>query len=195
MQALKEIKKYQKGADLLIQRLLFQRLGREITQKRREGLRFQSAAVVALQEAEEALLVGLLEQANLCAIYAKWVTIMLKHIQLAGRIRGDFLIEKHLVEVAEKSVVVFIVIIKLQDNSKKTFWTIFTTSIWWSLLLSFHLDNENFTIVIICHGDMTGKKGEECHGNKYAPYYNRVLMFWQGNPSLLNYDDVITLCC
>ena len=34
-----------------------------------------------------------------------------------------------------------------------------------------------------------------CHGNKYVPYYDRVLMFWQGNPSLLDYDDVITLCC
>ena len=34
-----------------------------------------------------------------------------------------------------------------------------------------------------------------CHGNKYVPYYDRVLMFWWGNPSLLDYDDVITLCC
>ena len=83
MQALKEIQKYQKGADLLIWRLPFQRLVREITQKRREGLRFQSAAVLALQEAGEAFLVGLLEQANLCAIHAKRVTIMLKDIQLA----------------------------------------------------------------------------------------------------------------
>ena len=70
MQALKEIKKYQKGADLLIQRLPFQRLVREIVQKRREGLRLQSVAVLALQEAGEAFLVGLLEQANLCTIYA-----------------------------------------------------------------------------------------------------------------------------
>ena len=71
MQALKEIQKYQKGADLLIWRLPFQRLVREIMQKRREGLRFQSVAVIALQEAGEAFLVGLLEQANLCAIHAK----------------------------------------------------------------------------------------------------------------------------
>ena len=83
MQALKEIQKYQKGADLLIRRLPFQRLVREITQKRREGLRFQSVAVLALQEAGEAFLVGLLEQANLCAIHAKQVTIMPKDIQLA----------------------------------------------------------------------------------------------------------------
>ena len=90
MQALKEIQKYQKGADLLIRRLPFQRLVREITQKRREGLRFQSAAVLALQEAGKAFLVGLLEQANLCAIHVKQVTIMLKDIQLARRIRGNF---------------------------------------------------------------------------------------------------------
>ena len=59
-------------------------------QKRREGLRLQSAAVLALQEAGEAFLVGLLEQANLCTIHVKRVTIMLKDIQLAQRIRGDF---------------------------------------------------------------------------------------------------------
>ena len=71
MQALKEIQKYQKGADLLIRRLLFQQLVREITQRRREGLRFPSVAVLTLQEAGEAFLVGLLEQANLCVIHAK----------------------------------------------------------------------------------------------------------------------------
>ena len=71
MQSLKEIQKYQKGADLLIQGFPFQRLVKEIMQKRREGLRFQSVAVLALQEAGEAFLVGLLEQANLCTIHAK----------------------------------------------------------------------------------------------------------------------------
>ena len=71
MQTLKEIQKYQKGADLLIRRLPFQRLVREIMQKRREGLRFQSAVVLALQEAGEAFLVGFLEQANLCTIHVK----------------------------------------------------------------------------------------------------------------------------
>ena len=47
-------------------------------------------AVLALQEVEEAFLVGFLEQANLCAIHAKRVTIMPKDIKLAQRIRGDF---------------------------------------------------------------------------------------------------------
>ena len=53
------------------------------------NLRFQSSAIVALQEAAESFLIGLLEDANLCAIHAKSVTIMPKDIQLAHRIRGD----------------------------------------------------------------------------------------------------------
>uniref|UniRef100_A0A5F9DA74 Core Histone H2A/H2B/H3 domain-containing protein n=1 Tax=Oryctolagus cuniculus TaxID=9986 RepID=A0A5F9DA74_RABIT len=52
-------------------------------------LRFQSAAIGALQEASEAYLVGLFEDTNLCAIHAKRVTIMPKDIQLARRIRGE----------------------------------------------------------------------------------------------------------
>ena len=52
-------------------------------------LRFQSLAVLALQEAAEAYLVGLFEDTNLCAIHAKRVTIMPKDIQLARRIRGE----------------------------------------------------------------------------------------------------------
>ena len=71
MQVLKEIQKYQKGVDLLNQQLPFQRLVREIVQKRREGLRLQSMAILALQETGEAFLVGLLEQANICTIHAK----------------------------------------------------------------------------------------------------------------------------
>jgi len=51
-------------------------------------LRFQSHAVLALQEAAEAYLVGLFEDTNLCAIHAKHVTIMPKDIQLVRRIRG-----------------------------------------------------------------------------------------------------------
>ena len=51
MQALKEIQKYQKGADLLIRRVPFQRIVREIVEKRGEGLKLQSSAVLALQEA------------------------------------------------------------------------------------------------------------------------------------------------
>ena len=90
MQALKEIPRYQKGADLLIRRVPFQRLVREIIQKWSEGLKLQSSAVLVLQEAGEAFLVGLMEQANLCTIHAKRVTIMPRDIQLACRIWGDF---------------------------------------------------------------------------------------------------------
>merc|ERR1712133_95543 len=52
-------------------------------------LRFQSSAVMALQEASEAYLVGLMEDTNLCAIHAKRVTIIPRDIQLARRIRGE----------------------------------------------------------------------------------------------------------
>jgi histone H3 len=45
--------------------------------------------VAVLQEAAEAFLVGLFEDTNLCTIHAKRVTIMLKDIQLARRIRGE----------------------------------------------------------------------------------------------------------
>ena len=94
--ALKQIRQYQKSTELLIRKLPFQRLVREIacdTDVIHSPLcgkvRFQSAAIMALQEASEAYLVGLFEDSNLCAIHAKRVTIMPKDIQLARRIRGD----------------------------------------------------------------------------------------------------------
>ncbi|KAK7387585.1 hypothetical protein VNO78_28492 [Psophocarpus tetragonolobus] len=87
--ALREIRKYQKSTELLIRKLPFQRLVREIAQDFKTDLRFQSHAVLALQEAAEAYLVGLFEDTNLCAIHAKRVTIMPKDIQLARRIRGE----------------------------------------------------------------------------------------------------------
>ena len=87
--ALREIRKYQKSTDLLIRKLPFQRLVREIAQEFNCDLRFQSVALMALQEAAEAYLVGLFEDTNLCAIHAKRVTIMVKDMQLARRIRGE----------------------------------------------------------------------------------------------------------
>jgi len=87
--ALREIRKYQKSTDLLIRKLPFQRLVREIANDMKGELRFQSSAVMALQEASEAYLVGLFEDTNLCAIHAKRVTIMSRDIQLARRIRGE----------------------------------------------------------------------------------------------------------
>ena len=87
--ALREIKKYQKSTELLINKLPFQRLVREIATEFKNDLRFQSSAVLALQEAAESYLVALFEDTNLCAIHAKRVTIMPKDMQLAKRIRGE----------------------------------------------------------------------------------------------------------
>ena len=90
MVALREIWRYQKSTELLIRKLPFQQLVREIAQDLgKMNMRFQSGAIMALQEASEAYLVGLLENSNLCAIHAKRVTIMPKDIQLARRIRGE----------------------------------------------------------------------------------------------------------
>ena len=94
--ALKEIRRYQKSTELLIRKLPFQRLVREISGDHKVitsplygKVRFQSLAIKALQEALEAYLVGLFEDTNLCAIHTKWVTIMPKDIQLARRIRRE----------------------------------------------------------------------------------------------------------
>ncbi|KAJ9109771.1 histone H3 [Naganishia vaughanmartiniae] len=87
--ALREIRKYQKSTELLIRKLPFQRLVREIAQDFKTDLRFQSSAVMALQEASEAYLVSLFEDTNLAAIHAKRVTIQPKDMQLARRLRGE----------------------------------------------------------------------------------------------------------
>ena len=87
--ALREIRRYQKSTDLLLRKLPFQRLVREVSQDFKAELRFQSSAVMALQEASEAYLVGLFEDTNLCAIHAKRVTVMPKDMHLARRIRGE----------------------------------------------------------------------------------------------------------
>ncbi len=87
--ALREIRKYQKSTELLIRKLPFQRLVREIAETFATDLRFQSTAVLALQEAVEAYLVGLLADTNLAAFHAKRVTVMPKDMQLARRIRGE----------------------------------------------------------------------------------------------------------
>ena len=90
MMALREIQKYQKSTDLLILQLTFQRVTREIAPSHGVELRFQSSALMALQEAGEAFLVGLFEQANLCTIHAKCVTVMPRDVQLLRQIRGVF---------------------------------------------------------------------------------------------------------
>ena len=86
--ALRQIRRYQKSTELLIPKVPFQRLVKEITQDFKSDLRFQSSAIAALQEASEAYLVGLFEDTNLCAIHARRVTIQPKDMALARRIRG-----------------------------------------------------------------------------------------------------------
>ena len=86
--ALRDIRRYQKSTELLIRKLPFQRLVREIAAGVSNDLRFQSLAILALQEASEAYLVGLMEDTNLCAMHARRVTILPKDMQLARRLRG-----------------------------------------------------------------------------------------------------------
>ncbi|KAI9294465.1 histone-fold-containing protein [Neoconidiobolus thromboides FSU 785] len=96
----REIRRLQKETNLLIPRLPFSRLVREVCEKiisdeyspspELANLRWQSHAILALQEAAEAFIISVLEDANLCAIHAKRVTIMQRDIQLARRIRGQW---------------------------------------------------------------------------------------------------------
>ncbi|TMW62670.1 hypothetical protein Poli38472_005288 [Pythium oligandrum] len=87
--ALREIRFYQRSTELLLRKLPFARLVREIQMEfTPREYRWQAEALLALQEAAEAHLVRLFEDANLCAIHAKRVTLMVKDIQLARRIRG-----------------------------------------------------------------------------------------------------------
>lgn len=86
---LREIRMYRKSTNLLIQKLPFQRLVREITEGIKRETRFQSAALMALQEATEAYLVSLFEDTNMCAKHAGRTTIMPRDMLLARRIRGE----------------------------------------------------------------------------------------------------------
>merc|ERR1712196_494445 len=87
--AIREIRKYQKSTDLLMRKLPFQRLVKDLAHEKSAALRFQSSALMALQEACETYLVGLFEDTNLCAIHARRVTIMVRDVKLARRIRGE----------------------------------------------------------------------------------------------------------
>lgn len=87
--ALREIRKFQKSTELLVRKQPSQRLVREISQNFKADVRFQTTSVLALQEASEAYIVGLMENANVCSIHAKHVTIMFRDMQHAIRIRGE----------------------------------------------------------------------------------------------------------
>ena len=87
--ALHEIRRYQRSMEMLIRKLPFQCLVREIAQDFKPDVRFQSAAIMAMQKVSEAYLAGLFKDSNLCAIHAKQVTIMPRDIQLARCICGE----------------------------------------------------------------------------------------------------------
>ena len=87
--ALRDIRKYQRSTELLLRKLPFQRLVKEIAFKINENLRFAANAVRAIQEATEDHIVRVFQDANLCALHAKRVTVLPKDVTLARRIRGD----------------------------------------------------------------------------------------------------------
>lgn len=87
--ALREIRKYQKSTDLLMRKLPFERVVREVIRGHNATLRIQADALKALQEAAEDRLVGIFEDANLCTIHANKITLSPKDIKLATRMRGE----------------------------------------------------------------------------------------------------------
>ena len=86
MHALREIRHFQKSVNLLILLLSFQRLVREVMHSFKPNLRFQSLAILALQEATEQFLVMLFESINLCVIHRKWQTIAPKDFYLVHQL-------------------------------------------------------------------------------------------------------------
>ena len=87
--AIRDIRRYQRSTNLLLRKAPFARLVREIAAVFKSDLRFQTSAIHALQDAAESFLVGVFEDANLCCLHGKRVTLMPKDIQLARHIRGD----------------------------------------------------------------------------------------------------------
>ena len=94
--ALREIRKYQKSTNLLIRKLPFQRLVREKAQDFMHDIRFQTNALLALQEATEAHMIQLFEDANLCAIHAKRMTLLNKDIKLVKTLKKEASFHKKL---------------------------------------------------------------------------------------------------
>ena len=89
--ALREIRRYQKSTNLLIRKAPFIRLVKGILPGKlgRTEIRMQHIAVEALQEAAEYYITNLFDDANLCALHAKRITLEPKDMQLAMRIRGE----------------------------------------------------------------------------------------------------------
>ena len=93
--ALREIRKLQKSTELFVPKLPFCRIVRDLSEDFAtptmfpNGIRWQSQALLALQEAMEAYAVHLFEDSNLNGIHAKRVTVMAKDMKLARRLRGE----------------------------------------------------------------------------------------------------------
>ena len=87
--ALREVKRLQKSTELLVQKAPFARLVREVAEQHKAGLRFQAAAIAAIQDATESFVVSLLSDANLSALHANRVTAMPRDLQLVRRLRGE----------------------------------------------------------------------------------------------------------
>jgi histone H3 len=87
--AIREIRAYQKSTELLIRKLPFQRLVREVASSFKFGIRFSASSLLALQESAEAYMVGLFEDSNLLCLHAKRVTVTSRDMALARRIRGS----------------------------------------------------------------------------------------------------------
>ena len=88
--ALKEIRRYQNSTDLLIRKLPFQRFVRNIAQQYKADARFQAPALACLHEAVESFLSGVFEDANLCAVHSRRVTVLPRDLQLVSKLRGRY---------------------------------------------------------------------------------------------------------
>ena len=90
--AAREIKRYQRSTGLLLPKASVARLIREVTQSlEKQELRFQTLALLALQEASEAYLVTLFETADKCRIHAGRQTVMDEDMKFARYLESKVL--------------------------------------------------------------------------------------------------------
>jgi histone H3 len=87
--ALREIRQYQRSTDLLIPKLPFQRAVRAMVEQKlnKYDTRFQASSLLALQEALEAYMAGIFEDAVVAQIHAKRMTLLTKDLDMVTRIR------------------------------------------------------------------------------------------------------------
>ena len=92
--AIREIRKLQRSSDLLIRKLPFQHLVRDLADKQKSDVRFQQKALLALQEAAETYLIGYFQDAVAVAVHAKRVTLMTSDMKLVRKIRAEVPIDE-----------------------------------------------------------------------------------------------------